>query len=144
MKFDRHHSGKTSSFNLRLILWEAGISVSNKVLECLVLRYEVNRCFMKIDFSLMHCWPLADKSVTGFGGLSDINSGKHYWLKGKMAVVRQRLTFLPLFRLRLFLNFYIWFFKQFQSYFFIFNFLFFHLLPFLCAKVVRLKLLRYA
>ena len=38
LKFDRHHSGKTSSFNLRLILWDAGVSVSNKVLECLVLR----------------------------------------------------------------------------------------------------------
>ena len=30
---------KTSSFNLRLILWEAGITVSNKVLECLILRF---------------------------------------------------------------------------------------------------------
>jgi len=39
LKFDRHHAGKTSSFNLRLILWEAGVSVSNKVLECLVLRF---------------------------------------------------------------------------------------------------------
>ena len=38
LKYDRHHSGKTSSFNLRLILWDAGVSVSNKVLECLVLR----------------------------------------------------------------------------------------------------------
>ena len=38
LKYDRHHSGKTSSFNLRLILWDAGLSVSNKVLECLVLR----------------------------------------------------------------------------------------------------------
>ncbi|XP_023330872.1 calpain-9 [Eurytemora carolleeae] len=43
LKFDRHHSGKTSSFNLRLILWEAGLSVSNKVLECLVLRFAKNR-----------------------------------------------------------------------------------------------------
>ena len=59
LKFDRHHSGKTSryllefvcfitvlsfapSFNLRLILWEAGVSVSNKVLECLVLRSETS------------------------------------------------------------------------------------------------------
>ena len=39
-----HSSGtKTSSFNLRLILWEAGITVSNKVLECLVLRFSKNR-----------------------------------------------------------------------------------------------------
>jgi hypothetical protein len=30
---------KSSSFNLRLILWEAGITVSNKVLECLILRF---------------------------------------------------------------------------------------------------------
>jgi len=43
LKFDRHHSGKTSSFNLRLILWEAGVSVSNKVLECLVLRFAKNK-----------------------------------------------------------------------------------------------------
>ncbi len=41
--------------------------------------------FMKVAFSLMHCLPLADKSVTGFSGLSDIDSGKHYWLKGKIA-----------------------------------------------------------
>ena len=39
-----HSSGtKTSSFNLRLILWEAGITVSNKVLECLVLRFSKNK-----------------------------------------------------------------------------------------------------
>lgn len=42
-KFDKSHNGKTSSFNLRLILWEAGITVSNKVLECLVLRFSKNR-----------------------------------------------------------------------------------------------------
>jgi len=36
-------STKTSSFNLRLILWEAGITVSNKVLECLVLRFAKNK-----------------------------------------------------------------------------------------------------
>ena len=42
LKYDRHHSGKTSSFNLRLILWDAGLSVSNKVLECLVLRWAEN------------------------------------------------------------------------------------------------------
>ena len=34
---------KTSSFNLRLILWEAGITVSNKVLECLILRFAKNK-----------------------------------------------------------------------------------------------------
>jgi len=43
LKYDRHHSGKTSSFNLRLILWDAGVSVSNKVLECLVLRFAKNK-----------------------------------------------------------------------------------------------------
>jgi len=43
LKYDRHHSGKTSSFNLRLILWDAGLSVSNKVLECLVLRFAKNK-----------------------------------------------------------------------------------------------------
>ncbi len=32
------HGHKSSSYNLRLILWEAGVTVSNKVLECLVLR----------------------------------------------------------------------------------------------------------
>lgn len=39
VKFDRPHKGRTSSFNLRPLLWEAGITVSNKVLECLVIRY---------------------------------------------------------------------------------------------------------
>jgi len=34
---------KTTSFNLRLILWEAGITVSNKVLECLILRFAKNK-----------------------------------------------------------------------------------------------------
>ena len=34
---------KTSSFNLRLILWEAGITVSNKVLECLILRFSKSK-----------------------------------------------------------------------------------------------------
>merc|ERR1712018_627070 len=34
---------KTSSFNLRLILWEAGITVSNKVLECLILGFSKSK-----------------------------------------------------------------------------------------------------
>ena len=34
---------RSSSFNLRLILWEAGITVSNKVLECLILRFAKNK-----------------------------------------------------------------------------------------------------
>jgi len=42
-KYDRSVSGKTSSYNLRPILWEAGLTVSNKVLECLVLRFAKNR-----------------------------------------------------------------------------------------------------
>lgn len=43
-KFERgHNSGKTSSYHLRALLWEAGCTVSNKVLECLVLRFAKNR-----------------------------------------------------------------------------------------------------
>ncbi|XP_071546389.1 calpain-9-like [Panulirus ornatus] len=42
-KFDRSHAGKTSSYHLRPALWEAGVTVSNKVLECLVLRFAKNR-----------------------------------------------------------------------------------------------------
>ncbi|KAG8226694.1 hypothetical protein J437_LFUL005509 [Ladona fulva] len=42
-KYDKSHSGKTSSYNLRLLLWEAGSTVSNKVLECLVLRFAKNK-----------------------------------------------------------------------------------------------------
>ncbi|XP_023706060.1 calpain-1 catalytic subunit [Cryptotermes secundus] len=42
-KFDRGHCGKTSSYNLRLLLWEAGGTASNKVLECLVLRFAKNK-----------------------------------------------------------------------------------------------------
>lgn len=34
---------KTSSYNLRPLLWEAGSTVSNKVLECLVLRFAKSR-----------------------------------------------------------------------------------------------------
>ncbi|XP_047488743.1 calpain-9-like, partial [Penaeus chinensis] len=43
LKFDRSHGGKTSSYHLRPALWEAGVTVSNKVLECLVLRFGKNR-----------------------------------------------------------------------------------------------------
>ena len=42
-KFDPGQGGKTSSYNLRPILWESGLTVSNKVLECLVLRFAKNR-----------------------------------------------------------------------------------------------------
>ncbi|XP_047736943.1 calpain-9 isoform X2 [Hyalella azteca] len=41
-KFDRGGVGKTSSYALRGALWEAGVTVSNKVLECLVLRFAKN------------------------------------------------------------------------------------------------------
>ena len=41
---------KTSSFNLRLILWEAGITVSNKVLECLVLRFSKNKVILSESY----------------------------------------------------------------------------------------------
>lgn len=34
---------KTSSYNLRPLMWESGSTVSNKVLECLVLRFAKNR-----------------------------------------------------------------------------------------------------
>ncbi|XP_046990886.1 calpain-9-like [Schistocerca americana] len=42
-KFDKGHNSKTSSYNLRPLLWEAGSTASNKVLECLVLRFAKNR-----------------------------------------------------------------------------------------------------
>ncbi|XP_056640936.1 calpain-9-like isoform X2 [Diorhabda sublineata] len=43
-KFERSHNcGKTLSYHLRALLWEAGCTVSNKVLECLVLRFAKNR-----------------------------------------------------------------------------------------------------
>ncbi|KAK6628177.1 hypothetical protein RUM43_001989 [Polyplax serrata] len=41
-KLDKSHGNKTSSYNLRPLLWEAGTVVSNKVLECLVLRFSKN------------------------------------------------------------------------------------------------------
>lgn len=41
-KYDMSNRSKTSSFNLRSLLWEAGITVSNKVLECSVLRFTKN------------------------------------------------------------------------------------------------------
>ncbi|GIY08023.1 calpain-1 catalytic subunit [Caerostris extrusa] len=38
-KQDSCNRGKTSSFNFRNLLWDAGVTVSNKVLECAVLRF---------------------------------------------------------------------------------------------------------
>nr|CAD7429342.1 unnamed protein product [Timema monikensis] len=37
------HGTKTSSYNLRALLWEAGSTASNKVLECLVLRFSKSK-----------------------------------------------------------------------------------------------------
>lgn len=42
-KLEKNYGNKTSSYNLRPLLWEAGTTVSNKVLECLVLRFTKNR-----------------------------------------------------------------------------------------------------
>ena len=51
LKYAGGSSGvKTSSFNLRLILWEAGITVSNKVLECLVLRFSKNKVILSESY----------------------------------------------------------------------------------------------
>ncbi|KFM79186.1 Calpain-11, partial [Stegodyphus mimosarum] len=38
-KHDPNNRSKTSSFNFRSLLWDAGLTVSNKVLECAVLRF---------------------------------------------------------------------------------------------------------
>jgi len=38
-KWDKGKHGKTSSYHMRGMLWEAGVGVSNKVLECLILRF---------------------------------------------------------------------------------------------------------
>ncbi|XP_071748375.1 calpain-11 isoform X4 [Lepeophtheirus salmonis] len=43
LKYAQNQTSKTSSFNLRFILWEAGVTVSNKVLECLILRFVKNK-----------------------------------------------------------------------------------------------------
>ncbi|KAL7644070.1 UNVERIFIED_CONTAM: hypothetical protein RMT77_004882 [Armadillidium vulgare] len=43
---------KTSSYNLRPALWEAGVTVSNKVLECLVLRFTKNQVLNSESFLL--------------------------------------------------------------------------------------------
>ncbi|KAG8178251.1 hypothetical protein JTE90_000352 [Oedothorax gibbosus] len=41
-KHDPNCRSKTSSFNFRSLLWDAGVMVSNKVLECSVLRFTKN------------------------------------------------------------------------------------------------------
>nr|XP_022900418.1 calpain-9-like isoform X1 [Onthophagus taurus] len=45
-----HNSGKTSSYNLRALLWETGCTVSNKVLECVVLRFAKNKILTAENF----------------------------------------------------------------------------------------------
>lgn len=43
-KFEKSSgTGKASSYHLRGLLWAAGATVSNKVLECLVLRFAKSR-----------------------------------------------------------------------------------------------------
>ncbi|XP_074598545.1 calpain-9-like isoform X2 [Brevipalpus obovatus] len=44
---------KVSSYNFRLVLWEAGISVSNKVLECLIIRYSNNSARLTLESYLL-------------------------------------------------------------------------------------------
>ena len=51
-KFEGRGSGSTrsSSYNLRFVLWEAGVTVSNKVLECLVLRFSKSQILTSESF----------------------------------------------------------------------------------------------
>jgi hypothetical protein len=92
LKFDRHHSGKTSSFNLRLILWEAGISVSNKVLECLVLRYILWTIFPFLFSQCVVKWELATPPTTrSKTSVSGELSGVCPIVKGIIAYDRQYL-----------------------------------------------------
>eukprot|EP00096_Caligus_rogercresseyi_P006689 TRINITY_DN2340_c0_g1_i3.p1 TRINITY_DN2340_c0_g1~~TRINITY_DN2340_c0_g1_i3.p1 ORF type:complete len:111 (+),score=21.89 TRINITY_DN2340_c0_g1_i3:116-448(+) len=46
-------SYKSSSFNLRFILWESGVTVSNKVLECLVLRFVKNKVISSESYMIV-------------------------------------------------------------------------------------------
>ncbi|KAG1714487.1 Calpain [Nymphon striatum] len=39
IKFDKCKSGNTTSYNMRTMLYDAGLTVSNKVMECLIIRY---------------------------------------------------------------------------------------------------------
>ncbi|XP_037084244.1 LOW QUALITY PROTEIN: calpain-1 catalytic subunit-like [Pollicipes pollicipes] len=52
LKYDRSHSNKTSSYNMRPILYEAGVTVSNKVLECLILRF-TKSCVLTVESFLI-------------------------------------------------------------------------------------------
>lgn len=51
-KHDPNNKSKTSSFNLRALLWDAGVTVSNKVLECSVLRFTKNSVLSSEAFLL--------------------------------------------------------------------------------------------
>lgn len=42
-KFEKGARSRLTSYSLRPLLWEAGSTVSNKVLECLVLRFTKNK-----------------------------------------------------------------------------------------------------
>ncbi|XP_023211532.1 calpain-11-like, partial [Centruroides sculpturatus] len=52
LKFDSSHKERISSFHLRSLLMEAGITVSNKVLECLIVRFAKNDYFLFDTFLL--------------------------------------------------------------------------------------------
>ncbi|XP_076318104.1 calpain-9-like isoform X2 [Tachypleus tridentatus] len=52
LKFEQHHRGRTSSFHLRPLLWEAGVTVSNKVLESLIIRFVKKSVVTLEDFLL--------------------------------------------------------------------------------------------
>ncbi|XP_022243854.1 calpain-A-like, partial [Limulus polyphemus] len=52
LKFEQHHQGRTSSFHLRPLLWEAGVTVSNKVLESLIIRFVKKSIVTLEDFLL--------------------------------------------------------------------------------------------
>ncbi|RWS16665.1 Calpain-1 catalytic subunit-like protein [Dinothrombium tinctorium] len=52
-KYQNNSHHKVSSYTLRSILWETGISVSNKVLECLVIRYSQNSTYLTLESFLL-------------------------------------------------------------------------------------------
>lgn len=52
LKFDSNHKERINSFYLRLLLMETGITVSNKVLECLIVRFAKNNYFLFETFIL--------------------------------------------------------------------------------------------
>uniref|UniRef100_T1JFC5 Calpain catalytic domain-containing protein n=1 Tax=Strigamia maritima TaxID=126957 RepID=T1JFC5_STRMM len=52
LKLDKSKCSKLSSYYLRPLLWEAGITVSNKVLECLILRFAKDKSISFANFVL--------------------------------------------------------------------------------------------